>query len=176
MRTKPVSFFDLARVYRGPCRTPKDKPSCSRFRARRRARKALDELIRAARAALLRLQAEYGLGAFVQLEGETGAVTFRSLKKVQASLARTVRSALQRLKSLQAKRAKLPTRVPVRQAVREETRCMAPELQHLMNLIKMVAYQAESDLVAMIQPHYRRASQDGRTPIQSALAGAPIWL
>jgi transposase len=134
------------------------------------ARKALDEPIRAARTELLRLQAEYGLGAFVQLEGETGAVTFRSLKKVQASLARTVRSALQRLENLQAKRAKLPARVPVRQAVREETMRLAPERQHLMNLIKMVAYQAESDLVAIIQPHYRRAAQEGRTLIQSALA------
>ncbi len=134
------------------------------------ARKALDEPIRAARAELLRLQAEYGLGAFVQLEGETGAVTFRSLKKVQASLAQPVRSALQRCKDLQAKRAKLPARVPVRQAVREETMRLAPERQHLMNLVKMVAYQAESDLVAMIQPHYRRAAQEGRTLIQSALA------
>ena len=135
------------------------------------ARKALDEPIRAARTELLRLQAEYGLGAFVQLEGETGAVTFRSLKKVQAPLARTVRSALQRFKDLQAKRAKLPVRVPVREAVREETVRLAPERQHLMNLIKMVAYQAESDLVAMIQPHYRRAAQEGRTLIQSALSG-----
>jgi len=134
------------------------------------ARKALDEPIRAARTELLRLQAEYGLGAFVQLEGETGAITFRSLKKVQASLARTVRSALQRFKDLQAKRAKLPARVPVREAVREETMRLAPERQHLMNLIKMVAYQAESDLVALIQPHYRRAAQEGRTLIQSALA------
>ena len=41
-----------------------------------------------------------------------------------------------------------------------------------MNLLKMVAYQAESDLVALIQPHYRRAAQEGRTLIQSALARA----
>ncbi len=134
------------------------------------ARKALDEPIRAARTELLRLQAEYGLGAFVQLEGETGAVTFRSLKKVQTSLARSVRSALQRFKDLQARRAKLPARVPVQQAVREEAMRLAPERQHLMNLIKMVAYQAESDLVALIQPHYRRAAQEGRTLLQSALA------
>ena len=134
------------------------------------ARKALDGPIHAARAELLRLQAQYGLAAFVQLEGEAGAVTLRSLKNVQASLARTVRSALQHFKDLQATRAKLPARVPVRQAVREETMRLAPERQHLMNLIKMVAYQAESDLVAMIQPHYRRAAQEGRTLIQSALA------
>jgi hypothetical protein len=134
------------------------------------ARKALNEPLRAARTELLRLQAEYGLGAFVQLEGETGAVTFRNLKKVQASLARTVRSALQRFKDLHARRANLPARVPVRQAVREEAMRLAPERQHLMNLIKMVAYQAESDLVALLQPHYRRAAQEGRTLIQSALA------
>jgi hypothetical protein len=47
---------------------------------------------------------------------------------------------------------------------------LAPERQHLMNLIKMVAYQAESDLVTMIHPHYRRAAQEGRTLIQSVLA------
>ena len=135
------------------------------------ARKALDGPIRAARAELLRLQAEYGLATFVQLEGEAGAVTLRSLKITQTPLARSVRSALQRFKDLQAKRARLPARVPVRQAVREQTMRLAPERQHLMNLIKMVAYQAESDLVAMIQPHYRRAAQEGRTLIQSALAG-----
>jgi hypothetical protein len=41
-----------------------------------------------------------------------------------------------------------------------------------MNLIKMVAYQAESDLVALVHPHYKRADQEGRTLIQSALASA----
>jgi hypothetical protein len=136
------------------------------------ARKALDGPIRAARAELLRLQAEYGLAAFVQLEGEAGAVTLRHLKNVQTPLARSVRAALQHFKDLQARRAKLPVRVPVREAVRGQSMRLAPERQHLMNLLKMIAYQAESDLVAMLQPHYRRAHQEGRTLIQSALASA----
>jgi hypothetical protein len=62
--------------------------------------------------------------------------------------------------------------VPVGQAVRAEIVRLAPERQHLMNLIKMVAYQAESDLFALIRPHYRRADQEGRTLIQSALASS----
>jgi hypothetical protein len=37
-------------------------------------------------------------------------------------------------------------------------------------LIKMVAYQAESDLLRLVAPHYRRAGQEGRTLLQSALA------
>jgi hypothetical protein len=47
---------------------------------------------------------------------------------------------------------------------------LAPERKHLTNLIKMVAYQAESDLLRLVAPHYRRAGDEGRTLIQSALA------
>ena len=36
----------------------------------------------------------------------------------------------------------------------------------------MVAYQAESDLLRLVAPHYRRAGDEGRTLIQSALASA----
>ena len=31
--------------------------------------------------------------------------------------------------------------------------------KHLTNLIKMVAYQAESDLLRLVAPHYRRAGR-----------------
>jgi len=33
----------------------------------------------------------------------------------------------------------------------------------------MVAYQAESDLLALLRPHYARADQEGRTLITTAL-------
>ena len=36
---------------------------------------------------------------------------------------------------------------------------LAPERKHLTNLIKMVAYQAESDLLRLVAPHYRRAER-----------------
>jgi hypothetical protein len=49
---------------------------------------------------------------------------------------------------------------------------LAPERKHLTNLIKMVAYQAESDLLRLVAPHYRRADDEGRTLIQSALTSA----
>jgi hypothetical protein len=49
---------------------------------------------------------------------------------------------------------------------------LAPERKHLTNLIKMLAYQAESDLLRLVAPHYRRAGQEGRTLLQSALASA----
>jgi hypothetical protein len=39
----------------------------------------------------------------------------------------------------------------------------------LTNVLKLVAYQIESDLVNLIRPHYARAVDEGRTLIQSAL-------
>ena len=73
---------------------------------------------------------------------------------------------------LEARRNKLPRRVPVQAVTDKPVVKLAPERKHLTNLIKMVAYQAESDLFRMIAPHYRRVDDEGRTLIQSALASA----
>jgi hypothetical protein len=49
---------------------------------------------------------------------------------------------------------------------------LAPERQHLASLLKMVAYQAESDLVRLVVPHYSRVDDEGRTLVQNALASS----
>ena len=49
---------------------------------------------------------------------------------------------------------------------------LSRERKHLTNCIKMVAYQAESDLLALVRPHYARADQEGRTLIGTALQAA----
>jgi hypothetical protein len=46
----------------------------------------------------------------------------------------------------------------------------ATERKHLTDLIKMIAYQAESDLFNVLQPHYRCAEQEGRTLLHELLA------
>lgn len=40
------------------------------------------------------------------------------------------------------------------------------------NLVKMVAYQAESELLRAVTPHYRRVVDEVRTLIQAALLSA----
>ncbi|MGD8318331.1 MAG: hypothetical protein PVH76_11310, partial [Myxococcales bacterium] len=47
---------------------------------------------------------------------------------------------------------------------------LATERKHLINLLKMVAYQAESDLLALLRPHYARADQEGRTLLHELFA------
>jgi hypothetical protein len=132
---------------------------------------ALDAQLRQAWAQVDRLQAEYGLEALTNLEAEHR--TMRGFKIAQGKLGRQIWNAMRKATDLEAKRAKIPRRVPVQMlASAEPVVKLAPERKHLTNLIKMVAYQAESALVQHVAPHYRRVRDEGRTLIQSAMSSA----
>jgi hypothetical protein len=109
---------------------------------------ALDAQLRQAHAQLDRLQAEYGLEALTNLEHQRR--TMRGFKTAQGKLGQKIWSAWQRVLQLENRRVAVPRRVPV-QAVRQEPVVkLAPERKHLTNLLKMVAYQAESDLLRLV--------------------------
>ena len=131
---------------------------------------ALDARLRQAYAQLDRLQAEYGLEALTNLEQQRQ--TMRGFKTAHGKLGQQIWSAWQRIEQLEKRRAGTPRRVPVQTVMQEPVVKLAPERKHLTNLIKMLAYQAESDLLRLVAPHYRRAGQEGRTLLQSALASA----
>jgi len=130
-----------------------------------------DIRLREARAKLANLQTEYGRAALANAESRRR--TMRGFKIAQgAVLGRKIREGVKRCKDLEARRASIPRRVPVGRAVQAEVVKLAAEKKHLTNILKMVAYQAESDLVAGVSPHYKRARHEGRTLIQSALRSA----
>ena len=129
---------------------------------------ALDAQLRQAQAQLDRLQAEYGLEALTNMEDQRR--TMRGFKIAQGKLGQKIWNAWQRVLQLEKRRAAVPRRVPVQTVTEEPVVKLAPERKHLTNLIKMVAYQAESDLLRLVTPHYRRADDEGRTLLQSALA------
>jgi hypothetical protein len=131
---------------------------------------ALDAQLRQAYAHLDRLQAEYGLEALTNLEDRRR--TMRGFKTAYGKLGQRIWSVWQRIEQLEKRRTAIPRRVPVQTVMDEPVVKLAPERKHLTNLIKMVAYQAESDLLRLVTPHYRRADQEGRTLLQSALASA----
>jgi len=130
-------------------------------------RAALDAKLRQAYAHMGRLQAEYGLEAFTNREAQRRSM--RGFKIAQGKLGRQIWEAWQRIERLEKRRQKVPRRVPVQSLSKEPVVKLAPEIHHLTNLIKMVAYQAESELVRTVAPHYRRVVDEGRTLIQSAL-------
>jgi len=71
---------------------------------------------------------------------------------------------------LERRRDRIPRRIPVSERTRSAVIKLATERKHLTNVLKMVAYQVESDLVRAVAPHYHRADDEGRTLVQTALA------
>src|SRR5208337_1202519 len=98
--------------------------------------------------------------------------TMRGFKIAQGNLGQKIWHAFERVQQLEKRRGAVPRRVPVQALTGEPVVKLAPERKHLTNLLKMVAYQAESDLVRLVAPHYKRVGDEGRTLFQSALASA----
>lgn len=130
----------------------------------------LDVQLRQARAELARLVTEYGADAFDNPERLRPSM--RGFKIAHGKLAHRIRAALERVVALEAKRAKVPRRTAVGEVVSGDVVKLAPERKLLTNLLKMVAYQAETELVRLVAAHYKRVEDEGRTLIQSALGSA----
>ncbi len=130
----------------------------------------IDAQVREARAQAARLALQYGFEAFTNVESVRK--TMRGFKIANAAQGRQILAAMQRLAALEAKRTAVPRRVPVQDVVDGQVVKLATERKHLTNLLKMVAYQAEGDLLGLLAPHYKRAEDEGRTLIHSALASA----
>ena len=114
------------------------------------------------------LAAEYGAEACSNIKDVRSSL--RKLKAASAPYEQRIRKALENIKVLEQKRDAIPVRVPIQQLTDGDVVKLAVERKHLSDLLKMVAFQAESDLVRLAAPHYRRAEQEGRALIRSALA------
>jgi prepilin-type processing-associated H-X9-DG protein len=93
-------------------------------------------------------------------------------KQDKEALAKAILVEVRHAMILQARRERIPRRVPVAKTTDEEIIKLATQKKHLTNVIKLVAYQAESEMVRLLSPHYRRAQLEGRTLVHSALASA----
>jgi len=133
-------------------------------------RKAIAVKLREARTELNRLQAEYGCA--VATNPEQLRPTVRGFKIAHGKLGQALRTAMAKVAKLEARQAAIPPRVPVGQVIPGDVIKLAPERKLLTNLLKMIAYQAETDLVRQVSSHYQRAEQEGRTLIHSALQDA----
>jgi len=124
-------------------------------------RRALDKQIRSARIKLAGIEREYGAAAADNTEQQRPSM--RGFKIAHGTLGKKLRSARNRVAKLIEQRRDVPQRVEIRDLSEGTVVKLATERKHLTDLIKMVAYQAESDLLALLRPHYARAEQEGRT-------------
>jgi len=133
-------------------------------------RRALDQQIRSARSELSAIEREYG--AAVADNSEQQRRTMRGFKIAHGRLGKKLRAARARLTKLIEQRRSVAQRVEIRDLSEGSVVKLASERKHLTDIIKMVAYQAESDLLALLRPHYARAEQEGRTLLHEIFAAA----
>jgi len=132
------------------------------------ARKAVDNELRQARARLNKLKQTYGDASLDYIEGRTPTV--REFKATDQKIYQEIQEAAAHIAELAAQQKSLPLRVPLAEARPDQDLVkLSTERKHLTNVLKLVAYQIESDLVNLIRPHYARAEEEGRTLIQTVL-------
>jgi len=133
-------------------------------------RKKIDAELKKARAEVEQLLATYGVEAFSNEEARRR--TMRGFKIANAELGRRMENAMKRVANLERRRAKSPVRVPVKEVTKGDVIKLVVETKRVTDLLKMVAYQAEGDLVRLVASHYQRTEREGRTLIQNALAAS----
>jgi hypothetical protein len=132
------------------------------------ARQAVDKEIGKARARWNQLKQTYGDAVLDYLEGRTP--TMREFQAADQEIYREIQEAAERVAELAAQQKLLPLRVALAEARPDQDLVkLSTERKHLTNVLKLVAYQIESDLVNLIRPHYARAADEGRTLIQTVL-------
>ena len=132
------------------------------------ARKAVDQELRKARARLSKLKQTYGDAWLDYIQGRTP--TMPEFQAADKKIYQEIQEAAGRVAELAAQQKLLPLRVPLAEARPDQDLVkLSPERKHLTNVLKLVAYQIESDLVNLIRPHYARAEDEGRTLIQTVL-------
>ena len=133
---------------------------------------AADKELNKAKKKLRRLEAEYGAAAADNPEKQRP--TMRGFKIAHGKVFGVpLREQRKRVDQLQQERDALPKRIRVDELPKDQRPVRLPERRkRLSDGIKMLAYQVESDLVRTIAPHYKRAEDEGRTLIATAMRSA----
>ena len=131
-------------------------------------RKAVEKEIHTARVHLKKLRQSYGATAIDYFHGRNRTMAGFEIKEKKNRAA--IDKITEHIKKLKIRCGSLPARVPLADARKgQEAVRLSTERKHLTNILKMIAYQMESDLVELVRPHYKRVEDEGRTFIQSAL-------
>jgi hypothetical protein len=132
------------------------------------ARKAVEKEIHTARVHLKKLRQSYGATAIDYVQGRTRTVV--RFEIAEEMIRKKIDKTTDRIKKLKVRCESLPARVPLADARKgQEAVKLSTERKHLTNVLKMVAYHIESDLVELIRPEYKRVEDEGRTFIQTVL-------
>ena len=134
------------------------------------ARKKIDAELRKIKAEVKKLEAALGAAAIDNEERQRR--TMRGFKIAHGTkIGIPLRMAREQMDELKQKRKALPARVPIG-TIKERVVRLPDRRKRLTDALKMLAYQAESDLCSLLGPHYARSRHEGRRFIASALSSS----
>ena len=107
------------------------------------------------------LQSE--LGKEAASNHEAARPTMRGFKIAHARLREQLQKAEAKVERLLQQRKNIPKRVPA-----TDRKTLKKEKKLIADTIKMAVYQAETELLSMLQDHYARADEEGRTLLHAA--------
>ena len=87
----------------------------------------------------------------------------RGFKIAHRDVRQQLEQAESRVQHLSEQLSKIPKRIPA-----TDLKTLKREKKSIVDSIKMSAYQIETDLLRMLQDHYRRSADEGRTLLHAA--------
>jgi transposase len=121
----------------------------------------LTRRLKTLRAEVARLQSE--LGKEATANEEATRPTMRGFKIAHAGLRQQIEKAETQIGRLLEQRAKTPQRIQA-----SDLKMLKTEKKLIADAIKMAAYQVETELLGMLQDHYARIDEEGRTLLHAA--------
>jgi hypothetical protein len=121
----------------------------------------LTRRLKEARAERARLQGELGHEAMANAEATRP--TMRGFKIAHAGLCQQIQKTEAQIERLLEQRKQTPKRIPATDRMTLKT-----EKKLIADAIKMAAYQVETQLLGMLQDHYGRSDEEGRTLLHAA--------
>jgi hypothetical protein len=125
------------------------------------ARRPIERKLSKARARVQRLQAQ--LGDAVGRPGKSGQRTVHGFKIAHAKLRAALAAAEEEVSCLAAELQAIPKRIPA-----DGVKTLTTEKKLIADVIKMTAYQVETELLAWLGDDYCRTDDEGRTLLQAA--------
>jgi transposase len=118
------------------------------------------------------LEQEYGFNALNNEEALRPSM--RGFKIANSALGRKIEALRKKETELKNHCRQVPERVPLKAALgaNASPHRLKREKKRLTDLLKIVAYQVESDLLGLIRSDYARSDDEGRTLVQSILSGS----
>lgn len=132
------------------------------------ARAKLDQSIAGWRRKAKELEGQ--LGRAIDANDESRRATARGFKIAHADLRKELAATREKIARLSDQRKSLPKRVPVADTLPQGDVPvnLAVEHKHLMNIIKMGVYRAETALYQLLASRYRRNEDEGRALLREA--------